>query len=109
MIRWFGLVGALTGVLLFLAAACFFSYRSGCVFNADHGYGNFAVGSSYDALALVLLVAEIPCLVASAVVICRGLLLRAILATSALVLGVPRTIYLILEANLYGVLQCKPI
>jgi hypothetical protein len=109
MIRWVGLVGALTGVLLLLAAACFFSYRSGCVFNPYHGYGNFALGNSYDALALVLLVAEILCLVASAVLICRGLLLRTILATSALVLGVPLTIYLMLEANLHGVLQCKPV
>jgi hypothetical protein len=109
MIRWVGLVAALAGVLLLLAAACFFSYRSGCVFNAYHGYGNFELGNSYDALALVLLVAEIPCLVASAVLVCRGLLLRAVLATSALLLGVPLTIYLMLEANLHGVLQCKPV
>jgi hypothetical protein len=109
MIRWVGLVGTLTGVLLLLAAACFFSYRSGCAFNAYHRYGNFALGNSYEALALVLLVAEIPCLVASGVLICRGLILRALLATSALVFGIPLTIYLMLQANLYGVLQCKPV
>ena len=109
MTRWPGLVSSIMGALGLLGGACFLSYRSGCVFDGKQGYGNFALGTSYDSLAAVLLVADVACLVAAAIFSSHRPLPRAILAVLAVLLGAPLGIYLMFEANLYGIAQCKPV
>ncbi len=87
--------------LLLLAAACLFSYRSGCVFDGKQGSGDAALARHYDSITNGLLIAELGCLVAAILFIAqRPLQQRLAIATLALMLAAPVSVYLMLEANI---------
>jgi hypothetical protein len=86
--------------VLLLAAACFFQYRSGCVFDGKQGAGDAALARHYDSVTNGLVIAELVCLMAAVLVIAqRGLQQRLAMATLALMLAAPISVYLMLEAN----------
>jgi len=86
--------------LLLLAAACFFQYRSACVFDGKQGSGDAALARRYDSITNRLLIAELVCLTAAILFIAQHRLQqRLAMATLALILAAPVSVFLILEAD----------
>src|SRR6266487_5071796 len=87
----------LVGVLL-LWGACFFSYRSGCVFDGKQGYGDAVRGQFYDSIAGVLLVGEIGTFGLAVLLSCRGLGQALAAVVAVIVFAGPVSLYLVFEA-----------
>jgi len=99
--HWWSGASLLMAALLLLVSACFFQYRSGCVFDGKQGSGDAALARHYDSITNGLLIAELVCLMAAVLFITqRRLRQRLAMATLALMLAAPVSVFLILEANI---------
>jgi len=96
--------------LLLLAGACFFSYRSGCVFDGKQGYGDAVRGQFYDSIAWLLLLGEVGSFGTAALLSCRRHVGQALAAVAAVVVFAgPVSLYVVFEAGIRGIIACKPV
>jgi hypothetical protein len=94
--------------ILFLAGACFFAYRSGCVFDGKQGYGDAARGQFYDGVTGILLLAEVGVFALVAWQSSRGPGQALLLVTAVIVLVGPVSLYSASETGTRGIIACKP-
>jgi hypothetical protein len=99
----------LVGFIL-LACACFFSYRSGCVFDDEQGYGDPVRGQLYDLIAGLLLLGEIGSFALAALFSCRRHVGQAVaVAAAVVILAGPVSMYIVFfEAGVRGIVACQP-
>ena len=93
---------------LFLAAACYLAWRSGCVFDSKQGVGDAQAGMALSGWALISAAAACCALVFSPFLLLRRTTgFTMVVALGIAILAVPSSIVSLLVAESYGAGSCS--